>query len=127
MRRKAKSKPFGQVLREARIARGHSLRKFAQMVEISPTYLSLVEQNKTERPPTADRVKKMADLLGANSDEWIALAGRVPEDIPEIIQEQPSEMSELLRAARGLSAEELRKITEQVKKLKRKKVGNKRR
>ena len=69
----------------------------------------------------------MADLLGANSDEWIALAGRVPEDIPEIIQEQPSEMSELLRAARGLSAEELRKITEQVKKLKRKKVGNKRR
>ena len=121
MTKKAKSKPFGQVLRETRIAKGYSLRRFAHDVGISPTYLSLVEQNKTERPPTADRVKRMAELLGANSDEWIALAGRVPEDIPEIIQEQPTEMPQLLRAASGLSAEELRKLTEQAKKLKRKK------
>ena len=125
MTRKAKSKPFGQVLRETRIAKGYSLRRFAHDVGISPTYLSLVEQNKTERPPTADRVKRMAELLGANSDEWIALAGRVPEDIPEIIQEQPTEMPQLLRAASGLSAEELRKLTEQAKKLKRKKTKGK--
>ncbi len=125
MTKKAKSKPFGQVLRETRIAKGYSLRRFAHDVGISPTYLSLVEQNKTERPPTADRVKRMAELLGANSDEWIALAGRVPEDIPEIIQEQPTEMPQLLRAASGLSAEELRKLTEQAKKLKRKKTKGK--
>ena len=125
MSRKAQPKPFGTILREARIAKGYSLRRFAHDVGISPTYLSLVEQNKTERPPTADRVKRMAELLGANSDEWIALAGRVPEDIPEIIQEQPTEMPQLLRAASGLSAEELRKLTEQAKKLKRKKTKGK--
>ena len=105
MSRKARPKPFGTILREARIAKGYSLRRFALDVGISPTYLSLVEHNKTERPPTADRVKRMAELLGANSDEWIALAGRVPEDIPEIIQEQPTEMPQLLRAASGLGLE----------------------
>ena len=109
---------FGEVLREARLAKGYSLRKFAEKVGISPTYLSLVEQGKVESPPTADRVKKMAELLGENSDEWIALAGRVPGDLPEIIQQQPTEMPELLREASGLTAEQLRKLTKQARKLK---------
>ena len=113
-----KQKHFGEVLREARIAKGYSLRKFAEKVGISPTYLSLVEQGKVESPPTADRVKKMAELLDENSDEWIALAGRVPDDLPEIIQQQPTEMPELLREASGLTAEQLRKVTDQIRKLK---------
>ena len=113
-----KQKHFGEVLREARIAKGYSLRKFAEKVGISPTYLSLVEQGKVESPPTADRVKQMAELLEENSDEWIALAGRVPQDLPGIIQEQPTEMPELLREASGLTAEQLRKLTKQARKLK---------
>jgi len=113
-----KQKQFGEVLRKARLAKGYSLRKFAEKVGISPTYLSLVEQGKVESPPTADRVKQMAELLGENSDEWIALAGRVPGDLPEIIQQQPTEMPELLREASGLTAEQLRKLTKQARKLK---------
>ena len=109
---------FGQMLREARIAKGYSLRKFAEMVGISPTYLSLVEQGKVGSQPTAERVKRMAELLEENIDHWIALAGRVPEDLPEIIQKQPTEMPELLREASGLTAEQLRKLTEQARKLK---------
>ena len=35
---------FGQLLRERRITKGLSLRKFAKLVKISPTYLSQVEQ-----------------------------------------------------------------------------------
>lgn len=112
-----RTRPFGQVLREKRLEKGYSLRKFAEMVGVSPTYLSQVEQSNVD-PPTAERVKKMADLLEANSDEWIALAGRVPGDLPEIIQQQPTEMPELLREASGLSAEQLRKLTEQARKLK---------
>lgn len=112
-----KVKPFGQVLREAREGR-YSLRKFAQLVEVSPTYLSQVEQGNVA-PPTADRVKKMADLLGTNADEWIALAGRVPEDLPEIIQSQPTGMPELLREASGLTGEQLRELIEEVRAKKR--------
>jgi len=108
---------FGQMLREKRLEKGFSLRKFAQKVGVSPTYLSQVEQGNVD-PPTAERVRRMAELLDENPDEWIALAGRVPEDLPEIIQKRPTEMPELLREASGLTAEQIRHLTEQVRKLK---------
>src|SRR5438309_1959720 len=107
-------KSFGKVLREKRVEKGHSLRKFADLVGVSPTYLSQVEQGNVE-PPTAERVTRMAELLAENADEWIALAKRVPQDLPEIIRERPTQMPELLREARGLTVEQLRKLTEQAK------------
>jgi transcriptional regulator with XRE-family HTH domain len=112
-----KQQAFGEFLRDKRLARKYSLRKFAELVGISPTYLSQVEQCNV-MPPTADRVKRMADLLGENPDKWIALAGRVPEDLPGIIQKQPTEMPELLREASGLSADQLRQLREQLRKIK---------
>lgn len=108
---------FGKLLREKRLAKGYSLRSFAKLVDVSPTYLSQVEQDNVD-PPTADRVKRMAELLGENPDEWTAMAGRVPEDLPGIIQKQPTEMPELLREASGLTADQLRQLREQVRKLK---------
>lgn len=111
-------KPFGQVLRAKRIAEGISLRKFAEMVGVSPTYLSQVEQGNVD-PPTAERVRKMAEKLGENADEWTALAGRVPADLPKIIQSR-QEMPALLRSAKGLTAEQLKKLTESAERMKKK-------
>lgn len=108
---------FGDLLREKRIAKDLSLRKFAELVGVSPTYLSQVEQGNVDAP-TAERVKCMAELLGENSDEWIALAGRVPDDLAGIIQNEPTEMPELLREASGLTGEQLRKLRHQARKLK---------
>ena len=116
------SKPFGQVLREKRVVKGFSLRKFAEQVQVSPTYLSQVEQGNAD-PPTAERVRRMAELLGENADELIALAGRISADLPEIIQKQPTEMPQLLREASGLTPEQLRHLTKQARKLK-EKEGN---
>ena len=111
-----KTRPFGLLLREKRLAKKFSLRKFAELVGVSPTYLSQVEQGNVD-PPTADRVKRMAELLEENPDEMIALAGRVPQDLPEIIQSEPTEMPELLREARGLTAEQLRKLRDEIKRM----------
>jgi len=111
---------FGQVLRERRVAKGFSLRKFAEMVGVSPTYLSQVEQNKVEKPPTAERVRRMAELLGANADEWSALAGRVPEDLPGIIKKQPTQLPELLREASGLTPEQLKQFIAKMRRAKEK-------
>ncbi|HRQ75557.1 MAG TPA: helix-turn-helix transcriptional regulator [Phycisphaerales bacterium] len=106
---------FGTLLREKRLAKGYSLRKFAEMVGVSPTYLSLIEQGKLEHPPTAERVRVMAKLLGEDPDHWIGLAGRVPDDMEAIIRNQPEAMPALLRAAKGLTADELRKLAEQLR------------
>lgn len=109
---------FGDVLREKRMAKGFSLRRFAQLVDVSPTYLSQVEQDNVA-PPTADRVKRMAEILGENVDKWTALAGRLAEDLPKIIQESPTDVPDLLRAVRGLTAEQLRKLREEAERMKR--------
>jgi len=109
--------PFGHALRAKRVEKKFGLRKFAELVGVSPTYLSQVEQCNV-MPPTADRVKRMAELLGENPDEWIALAGRVSEDISQIISEQPIEVPDLLRAVRGLTTEQLRKLRENAEQMK---------
>ena len=114
----ASNKPFGAFLREKRVAKGYSLRRFAELLEVSPTYLSHVEQGKVESPLTAKLAKRAAELLGESTDEMVALAGRVPEVLPKIIQSQPEAMPELLRAAKGLTVENLKKLSEQAKKLK---------
>jgi hypothetical protein len=59
----------------------------------------------------------MAVLLGENADEMISLAGRVPEDLPEIILRRPTEIPELLRVASGLTGEQLRALTEHARRL----------
>lgn len=116
MSKRKPDRSFGQVLREARVAKGFSLRKFAQMIGVSPTYLSQVEQENVD-PPTADRVQTMAELLGENVDEWTALAGRLTEDLPDIIRSSPTEVPDLLRAVRGLTPEQLRTLTAQAEQL----------
>jgi transcriptional regulator with XRE-family HTH domain len=116
---KGHKQSFGEILREKRLARGLSLRKFAELVGVSPTYVSQIEQDKVD-PPTAERVRRMAELLGEVADELIALAGRVPEDLPAIIQRRPVQMPELLREANGLTADQLRKLVERAKKMKEK-------
>ncbi|MCI0640465.1 MAG: helix-turn-helix domain-containing protein [Gemmataceae bacterium] len=112
---KKPSKSFGKALREKRVEKGYSLRKFAELVGVSPTYLSLVEQNSVD-PPTSERVKRMAELLGENADEWIALAGRVAEDLPPIIHESTL-IPDILREASGMTAEQLRKLRDKARKL----------
>jgi transcriptional regulator with XRE-family HTH domain len=115
-------KPFGELLREKRVAKGFSLRRFADLVGVSPTYLSQVEQGNVD-PPTAERVTRIAELLEESADELVALAGRVPDDLPGIIRNQPTHMPELLREASGLTADQLRRLVEQARKFKRNKGG----
>lgn len=109
---------FGEALRARRMEKEVSLRKFAELVGVSPTYLSQVEQMNVD-PPTADRVKRMAELLDVNPDEWTALAGRVPEDLPEIIQTK-KDVPDLLRAVKNLTAGQIRKLRDDAEKMKRK-------
>jgi transcriptional regulator with XRE-family HTH domain len=107
--------PFGQLLRAKRLETKIGLRKFAELVGVSPTYLSQVEQCNVV-PPTADRVKRMAELLGSNPDEWITLAGRLPPDLTEIILQQPTEFPDLLREASGLTADQTRQLRAHIRK-----------
>ncbi len=110
---------FGNRVRELREARvktdpTFSLRQFAERVGISATFLSKVERGEFD-PPRAEHIIKMAELLGVDADELLALANKVDPELEKIIREQPTALPDLLRTVRGMSAEELRKLTEQAR------------
>lgn len=108
---------FGATLRAKRLERKISLRKLAEMIGVSSTYLSQVEQDRYA-PPAVERVKKIAEIFDEDADEWIGLANRVPDDVDEIVKEHPKEMPELMRAARGLSPEQFARLQQTIKRMK---------
>ena len=97
---------FGGQLRRARLNQGYSLRAFAEMINVSATYLSQVEQQHFA-PVTATRAAKIAEILGDDPDLWIGLADRIPEDLEPIIRRHPTTMPALIRVAGQLSDNEL--------------------
>ena len=109
---------FGGLLREKRLVKGYSLRKFAELTGVSPTYVSQVEQGKVKYAPAAACVRRMANVLGEDPDELIALAGRVPETLPEVFEQEPRMMATFLREAKGLTATQLQELIDKARKLK---------
>lgn len=101
---------FGAFIRREREEREIGLREMAKMIGVSPTYMSKVERDEFS-PPTEDKVRSIARILECDPDELLAMAGRMPSDLAEIIKRQPVEMSALLRTASGLSPEDLAKLS----------------
>lgn len=94
------------------------LRKFAAAAGISATFLSKIERGEFD-PPKADKVIRMAELLGEDPDELLALANKVDPELNEIIREQPVALADFLRTTKGMSAKELMKITAHAKRMQR--------
>ena len=61
----------------------------------------------------------MAQVLGEAEDVLIVMAGRIPEDVSEILQEQPEEIANFIRETRGLSREQLVNLMEEARRIKR--------
>ena len=80
---------------------------------MSPTYLSKVERDEFN-PPSEEKVRAIAKALGQDADELLALAGRVSTELANIIQRHPREMATFLRAANGLTDEQMQRLVETV-------------
>lgn len=113
----SRTENFGAFVRREREAREIGLREMAKMIGVSPTYLSKVEREEFP-PPAEDRVKAIAKIIGRDPDELLALAGRVSSDLADIIKRHPREMASFLRAANGLTAEEMARLARQAQKAK---------
>ena len=112
---------FGQRIRDLREAKkttdpSYSLRQFALRAGISATFLSKIETGEFD-PPKAEHIIKMAELLDVDADELLALADKTDPELEKIIKSEPRAMADLLRAAHahGLTAEDLMKITQRMK------------
>jgi HTH-type transcriptional regulator, competence development regulator len=110
---------FGALVRREREAKEIGLREMAKKIGISPTYLSKIERGDFD-PPAEDKVRKIAEIIGRDPDELLALAGRVASDLTDIIRQRPRELADFLRTAKGLSAEDIARLARQAQRAKEK-------
>jgi ribosome-binding protein aMBF1 (putative translation factor) len=108
---------FGEFVRRERVAKEIGLREMAKMIGVSPTYLSKVERDEFA-PPTEDKVKAIAQIIGCDVDELLARAGRVASDLSDIIKRHPVELAALLRTTKGLTMDDIARLARNAQKAK---------
>lgn len=87
---------FGEVIRAHRRRRELTLRGLAKLVELTPSYVSRIENSDTALPTEAV-CRRLAAILELDPDELTALAGRVPQDVKDIILRDPIFWTEKIR------------------------------
>ncbi len=90
---------FGQRLRELRKAKNLSQRELADRAGIDFSYLSKLENDRMA-PPSARTIRVLAELLDADTDELSVLAGKIPEDLVDVLSRNPDAVK-LFRSLAG--------------------------
>lgn len=99
---------LGQRIRRLREAQELGLREAARKLDISPAYLSRIETDEEKTAPAEELLRAIARLLDDDAEFLLHLAGRVPEDVSEMLKRDPG-LPQFLRTAheRGITAKEL--------------------
>lgn len=93
---------FGEIIRQARKDKGYSQRKLAELVHLDFTYLSKLENDRADHPPSEEAIRSLAQHLKLpDVEELIYLAGRIPELDENYLKQHPKEMPTLLRHMRN--------------------------
>lgn len=102
---------FGEFISQKRVEKKITLRKMAEMLEVSAPFLTDVEKDR-RNPFNMDKLAKLAQILGLSKEEnalMLDLAGEkrnaVAPDLPEYIIGR-NYVSAALRTARDLDAGE---------------------
>lgn len=83
-------KTFGERMKELRLREKLSLRDLASQVGLSAGYLSQLENNKLSISgfPSEENISKIANVLNADETELALLAGKLSNEITDIIKAQ---------------------------------------
>jgi HTH-type transcriptional regulator, competence development regulator len=101
---RGRKQTFGSLVRQERERLKIGLREMARRIGMSPTYLSMIERDKFP-PPAEDKITAIAQIIGSDRDELLALAGRVGSDLQRKIMEQPRVVARLIREFSNVSGE----------------------
>jgi transcriptional regulator with XRE-family HTH domain len=110
---------FGTYIRRRREQRleadpRFTVRQVAGRIGVEPSYLSKVERGH-EAPPSEPRIRALAEELGEDPDVLLALAGKVSEDLQEIILRRPALMAQIIRELKRLPAHAVLRIVREVR------------
>lgn len=101
---------FGQRLRELRKGKGLSQRALGEIAGVNFTYISKIENGKLDfaQFPSEQLIRSMAAALGADVDELLLLAKKIPDQIRDRVIEHP----DVFRKIASLDDETLKKLLE---------------
>ena len=110
---------FGSYVRQKRESllkkdRRYSLRQVAGRIDIEPAYLSKIERGDFA-PPSEQVIRKLAGELDENVDILLALAGKVSQDLKDIIVKRPELIAELLRQIKEMPDHAILRVVREVK------------
>lgn len=106
---------LGELLRDARVQKGISLRTIAKDLGIAPSYLSDIENDR--RVPAEEVLKRAATLLGIDFDQVMAQAGRFGEKAERYFRRQPEAVLLFRKISdKNLDSADLRKLQEKIEK-----------
>ena len=87
---------FGPHVRETRETKKIGLRELAGRIDVEPAYLSKIERE-IFPPPSEVLILKIADQLGEDPDRLLALAGKIPSDVKDLIIQSEGQLAKRLR------------------------------
>lgn len=90
---------FGARLNELRTVGGMSLRELAAKLKVDHAHLSRLENNAL--PPSKRILEQLSQLFDISEDELSVSAGKLPQDIAELVSEHPQEAVSLIRDGLG--------------------------
>jgi transcriptional regulator with XRE-family HTH domain len=111
---------FGQKIQELRRIRRMTQRELAQRVQkmglrADFTYISKIENDKVEVPPSEELIRGLAKILETDAEELLDLAGKFDQKaLQEVVSEIPEAGVLLRRLQSGkISKQQIRKILDE--------------
>jgi len=110
-----KLKKLGMVINKERQDKKFSLRDFAKKVGVSHVAISQIEKGKVEAKK--ETLIKIAKILNYDKDTLLAKASKLDDAVEDMLSEKSETAAVLFRSAAGLTDDQLKKITKQIKKM----------
>jgi transcriptional regulator with XRE-family HTH domain len=110
---------FGDYVRAKRLQLNQtdprfSLRKVAATIGVEPSYLSKIERGE-QPPPGEGTIIDLAKELGEDADVLLALAGKVSQELLEIIRKRPALFAQLIRDLKQLPDHAVLRLAREVR------------
>ena len=106
------NKKIGEIIREIRNKKGISLRRLAEIVNVSNVNILYIEKGKINT--SLPVLKGIAKALNYNIDKLLALADMIDDDVRKIINKRPVVVTNFLRLAKNLTNDDWDILTKQV-------------
>ena len=100
---------FADAVKTLRKKKRITQRDLAETIGVDFTYISKIENNRLVHSPSEDIIRKMAVVLGADADELIVLAKKVPQKLQETIVSDDFVVN-FLRVAPSLDSDQRKRI-----------------